>query len=129
MAIQHREVQYKESALFRGYFKSLQYLQGGFPSGFNHVEEEESPKRLLRVSRSASREGESHLSRVIITEVPLDYQSLRSNAVFVLDTGDKIYQWQGAKSSAFEKAKAAEYIAQLISERNGRGESIIIGEF
>ncbi|KAG1149101.1 hypothetical protein G6F37_004907 [Rhizopus arrhizus] len=120
---QHREVQKKESSLFLSYFKQLTYLQGGFASGFNHVEEEqEPPTRLLRVQRPKRLEGSRRQNAVIISECPLSYTSLRSGAVYVLDTGSVIYQWQGNKASGIERAKAAEFIAQLISERDGRAE-------
>ncbi|KAI9489983.1 hypothetical protein BDB00DRAFT_884323 [Zychaea mexicana] len=96
LATQHREVQRRESRLFKSYFKALRYLQGGFASGFNHVEEEEIPKRLLRVHRPSELEGTRTQNAVVISEVPLSHESLRSKAVFILDTGDKIYQWQGS---------------------------------
>ncbi|KAI8144778.1 hypothetical protein BJV82DRAFT_606225 [Fennellomyces sp. T-0311] len=126
LATQHREVQRRESQLFKSYFKSLEYLQGGFASGFNHVEEEEIPKRLLRIHRPSELEGTRTRNAVVISEVPLSHESLRSKAVFVLDTGDKIYQWQGSESRGIEKAKAAEYITQLISDRDGKGEMVVI---
>ncbi|ORZ03296.1 gelsolin-like protein 1-like protein, partial [Syncephalastrum racemosum] len=128
LATQHREVQGRESQLFRSYFKTLRYLQGGFASGFNHVEEEELPTRLLRVHRPARLEGTRTRNTVVITEVPLAKSSLRTKGVFVLDTGNEIYQWQGSESRGVERAKAAEFISQLISERDGKGEMIVIGE-
>ncbi|KAI9248049.1 hypothetical protein BDA99DRAFT_471013 [Phascolomyces articulosus] len=126
LATQHREVMRRESRLFKSYFKTLGYLQGGFASGFNHVEEEEIPKRLLRVHRPSELEGTRTQNAVVISEVPLSHESLRSRAVFVLDTGDKVYQWQGKESRGIEKAKAAEYISQLISDRDGKGEMVVI---
>ena len=129
LATQHREVMKRESQLFKSYFRSLRYLQGGFASGFNHVEEEEIPKRLLRVHRPSDLEGTRTQNAVVISEVPLSHESLRSKAVFVLDTGDKVYQWQGKESRGIEKAKAAEYISQLISDRDGKGEMVVIGKF
>ncbi|EIE81049.1 hypothetical protein RO3G_05754 [Rhizopus delemar RA 99-880] len=76
---QHREVQKKESSLFLSYFKQLTYLQGGFASGFNHVEEEqEPPTRLLRVQRPKRLEGSRRQNAVVISECPLSYTSLRS---------------------------------------------------
>ncbi|KAI7906095.1 uncharacterized protein BX663DRAFT_549208 [Cokeromyces recurvatus] len=127
IATQYREVQYRESRLFSSYFKSIIYLQGGFASGFHHVEEEEEfPTRLLRVHRPKHLEGTRTRNAVVISEVLLSYQSLRSTAVFILDTGDLIYQWQGEACQGIEKAKAAEFISQLISERHGKGDMIIV---
>jgi gelsolin len=104
-------------------------LQGGFDSGFNHVEEEELHTRLLRIHKPKQLEGSRTRNAVIISEVALSYESLRSTAVFVLDTGDIVYQWQGEKANGIERAKAAEFIAQLISERNGKGEMVIVGRY
>ncbi|KAI9478383.1 MAG: hypothetical protein EXX96DRAFT_570644 [Benjaminiella poitrasii] len=127
VATQYREVQHSESSLFSSYFKTLIYLQGGFASGFNHVEEpEEVPTRLLRVDRPRHLEGTRTRNAVAISEVPLTFESLRSTAVFVLDAGAQIYQWQGEQAKGIERAKAAEFISQLISERNGKGDMIIV---
>ncbi|KAG1461516.1 hypothetical protein G6F56_005712 [Rhizopus delemar] len=125
-ASQHREVQRKESSLFMSYFGRLTYLQGGFESGFNHVEEEEHHTRLLRIQKPKSLEGTRRHNGVIISECALTYESLWSGAVFVLDAGQVIYQWQGNKANGIERAKAAEFITQLISERDGKGEMVIV---
>ncbi|ORX53088.1 actin depolymerizing protein [Hesseltinella vesiculosa] len=126
LATQHREVQRHESSLFKSYFKSLTYLQGGFASGFNHVEKEELRTRLLRVHRPSSLDGTHTQNAVVISEVPTAAGSLNAQAVFVLDTGDVVYAWQGQHARGVEKAKAAEFIAQLISERNGKGSMVVI---
>ncbi|KAI9321232.1 hypothetical protein BX666DRAFT_1899928 [Dichotomocladium elegans] len=126
LATQHREIQRRESRLFKSHFRTLQYLQGGFASGFNHVEEEEFHKRLLLVHRPDALEGTRTRNAVVISEVPLSHESLRSKAVFILDTGDILYQWQGREARGIEKAKAAEFISQLVSERDGRGEMVVI---
>lgn len=128
LACQHREIQRKESSLFQSYFKRITYLQGGFASGFNHVEEEEFQTRLLQVHRPKSLEGSRRNNAVIISECPLSYESLWSGAVYVLDTGNVVYQWQGNKANGIERAKAAEFISQLISERDGKGEMVIVGK-
>lgn len=125
-AVQHREIQKRESQLFKSYFRTLTYLQGGFASGFNHVEEEEVVVRLLRVNKPKQLEGSRTRNAVVISEVNRDYRSLHSGAVFVLDTGDIIYQWQGKDANGIERAKAAEFISQLISERGGKGEMEVV---
>lgn len=105
-------------------------MKGGFASGFNHVEEEEElPTRLLRVHKPKQLEGSRTRNAVVISEVELSYESLRPTAVFVLDAGEKIYQWQGAEANGIERAKAAEFISQLISDRHGKGEMIIVGMY
>ncbi|KAI9027465.1 hypothetical protein CLU79DRAFT_739314 [Phycomyces nitens] len=125
MAVQHREIQHRESSLFKSYFPSLTYLQGGFESGFNHVEDEELPTRLLRVLRPSKLENSRTHNAVVISQVPLSYESLSSQAVFVLDTGDIVYQWQGSHAKGIERAKAAEFVAQLLGER-GKGEMVVV---
>ncbi|KAI8990918.1 hypothetical protein BDF20DRAFT_810651, partial [Mycotypha africana] len=78
-ATQHREVQFQESSLFKSYFHTLTYLKGGFASGFNHVEEEESiPTRLLKVHRPRQLAGSRTRGAVVISEVTLSYESLSS---------------------------------------------------
>lgn len=107
----------------------MTYLQGGFASGFHHVEEEEEIKpRLLHVHKPKQLEGSRTRNAVVITQVNKDYTSLNSGAVFVLDTGDVIYQWQGQHANGIERAKAAEFISQLISERDGKGDMVIVGK-
>ena len=45
-----REEQYKESKLFKSYFKrNLKYLPGGVQSGMNYVAEEKIHKRLFLI--------------------------------------------------------------------------------
>jgi gelsolin len=126
--VQHREVQHQESALFQSYFPRLIYLSGGVSSGFHHHDEQKPVTRLLQVHKPHALSATHTRNAVIITEVPLHSDSLNSGDVFVLDTGDKIYQWHGQESQGVEKAKAAEFIAQLISERDGKGETIIVGK-
>jgi len=125
---QHREVQKQESELFQSYFRRIVYLTGGVASGFHHHEGQQVVTRLLEVHKPQALSGSHTHNTVVISEVPLHSDSLNSGDVFVLDTGDKIYQWQGQDSQGIEKAKAAEFIAQLISERDGKGETIIVEE-
>lgn len=84
--------------------------------------------RLLRVHRPAALKGTHSHNAVAITEVQLRRDELSSGAVFVLDAGDKIWQFQGRESQGVEKAKAAEYVANLVGERDGKAKSFVIGE-
>ncbi|KAI8638461.1 hypothetical protein BD408DRAFT_453620 [Parasitella parasitica] len=79
-AVQHREVQKKESRLFSSYFRAITYLHGGFDSGFNHVEPEELPTRLLRVNKPRQLEGTRTRNAVVISEVALSYESLQQGS-------------------------------------------------
>ncbi len=42
-----------------------------------------------------------------VSEVPLTHKSLNSGDVFVVDAGVELIQWNGSKSGALERAKAA----------------------
>lgn len=125
LAIQHREIQKKESDLFKSYFKFITYLRGGFASGFNHVEEEVYTTRLLRVhkNKESSRTGNT----AVISEVELSSGSIHSNAVYILDTDEKIFQWQGKHSTPIQRVFAAETIAHLNSSfHHGAAEVIVV---
>lgn len=107
-AVQHRELQGHESDKFLSYFKPcIIPLEGGVASGFKQPEEEEFEKRLY-VCRG---------KRVVrLKQVPFARSSLNHDDVFILDTQDKIYQFNGANSNIQERAKALEVI-QFLKEK------------
>ena len=110
--MQHREVQAAPSEEFLSLFPRLRILRGGVKSGFRHVEQDQEPpgiKTLLRIFKlkNAKRDG------IVVHEVEPSYQSLDDADVFVLDTGSKIWVWQGKKCSPMEKAKAAQVVNDL----------------
>jgi gelsolin len=110
VACQHREVQSAPSEEFLFLFPVLRVLKGGVRSGFRHVEQEdekEDIKTLLRVFKPASAKG------IVVHEVQPTSQSLDEDDVFVLDTGVKIWVWQGKKCSPMEKAKAAQIVHDM----------------
>ncbi|KAJ0099227.1 hypothetical protein Patl1_20502 [Pistacia atlantica] len=107
-AVQHRELQGHESDKFLSYFKPcIIPLEGGVASGFKKPEEEEFETRLY-VCRG---------KRVVrMKQVPFARSSLNHDDVFILDTQDKIYQFNGANSNIQERAKALEVI-QFLKEK------------
>lgn len=109
-----------ESKLFLSYFPVLNKMQGGIESGFKKVPKGQYKPRLLHVR------GEG--KNVQSTEVPLSYKSLNRGDVFVLDLGEKIFNWRGSKSSSFEKFHGAALIKQLSEERGGHVEAVDIEE-
>jgi len=110
-AVQHREVQSYESPLFLSYFHDqITLLEGGVDSGFKHVEPEKYVPRLLHFKGK---------KKVRVTQVDCVRASLNSCDVFVLDCGLKLYQFNGAKCTPFERSKASQMCARLESERNG----------
>ncbi|CAL0310599.1 unnamed protein product [Lupinus luteus] len=111
-AVQHREIQGHESDKFLSYFKPcIIPLEGGVTSGFKKPEEEEFETRLYICKGK----------RVVrMKQVPFARSSLNHDDVFILDTQDKIYQFNGANSNIQERAKALEVI-QFLKEKYHEG--------
>eukprot|EP00322_Chrysochromulina_rotalis_P031452 CAMPEP_0115852206 /NCGR_PEP_ID=MMETSP0287-20121206/12877_1 /TAXON_ID=412157 /ORGANISM="Chrysochromulina rotalis, Strain UIO044" /LENGTH=392 /DNA_ID=CAMNT_0003306261 /DNA_START=78 /DNA_END=1256 /DNA_ORIENTATION=- len=113
LPVQHREVQGHESDLFLGYFpgKQLTYLAGGVDSGFRHVEgtEEQREPMLFQVKGRAG--------NILLTQVDLKRSAMNSGDVFILDSPDGLYQWNGSGSNAHERSKAAQFCTALKSDR------------
>ncbi|XVF07215.1 hypothetical protein REPUB_Repub06bG0119400 [Reevesia pubescens] len=111
-AVQHRELQGHESDKFLSYFKPcIIPLEGGIASGFKKLEEEEFETRLYVCKGK----------RVVrLKQVPFARSSLNHDDVFILDTQNKIYQFNGANSNIQERAKALEVI-QFLKEKYHEG--------
>ncbi|RAL51845.1 hypothetical protein DM860_010563 [Cuscuta australis] len=111
-AVQHREIQGHETDRFLSYFKPcIIPLEGGIASGFKMVEEENFETRLYICKGK----------RVVrLKQVPFSRSSLNHDDVFILDTKDKIYQFNGANSNIQERAKALEVI-QFLKEKYHEG--------
>ena len=112
VAVQHREVQEAPSEEFMALFPRLKILSGGVRSGFRHVEQDAEKaeiKTLLRIFKLENARKDS----TVVHEVEPTWQSLDDSDVFVLDTGSKIWIWQGKKCSPMEKAKAAQVVNDL----------------
>lgn len=101
-AVQHREIQGHESDKFLSYFKPcIIPLEGGVASGFKTPEEEEFETRLYICKGK----------RVVrLKQIPFARSQLNHDDVFILDTKNKIYQFNGANSNIQERAKALEVI-------------------
>ncbi|KAJ0809099.1 putative villin headpiece, villin/Gelsolin, ADF-H/Gelsolin-like domain superfamily [Helianthus annuus] len=111
-AVQHREVQNYESDKFISYFKPcIAPREGGVKSGFKKPEEEEFETRLYTCRGK----------RVVhLKQVPFSRSVLNHDDVFVLDTKDKIFQFNGANSNIQERAKALEVI-QFLKDKYHEG--------
>lgn len=110
LPVQHREVQGHESKLFKSYFSTITLLKGGADTGFRRVLPDVYPTRLLHVKKENR--------RITCTEIPCKKGNLTSDDVFIIDTGDVLYQWNGSKCSADEKFKAAQEIAKIKGSRS-----------
>ncbi|KAJ1408965.1 Villin/Gelsolin [Sesbania bispinosa] len=139
-AVQHREIQGHESDKFLSYFKPcIIPLEGGVASGFKKPEEEEFEtrlyvcrgKRVVRIKQawcslfmnfinSLPHSLIQMLFNIFLVQVPFARSSLNHDDVFILDTQDKIYQFNGANSNIQERAKALEVI-QLLKEKYHEG--------
>ncbi|KAJ8755566.1 hypothetical protein K2173_022145 [Erythroxylum novogranatense] len=104
-AVQHRELQGCESNKFLSYFKPcIIPLEGGVASGFKKPEQVEFETRLYVCKGKRA---------VRMKQVPFARSSLNHDDVFILDTENKIYQFNGSNSNIQERAKALEVIQYL----------------
>jgi len=110
--VQHREVQDHESEAFVALFPAgVKLLAGGVASGFKHVKPEEYKPRLLHIKgRKVPR----------VSQVEAKASSMNQGDVFILDCGLEIYQWNGLRSSAQEKQRAAILARAIDDERAGK---------
>ncbi|XP_076469091.1 gelsolin-like protein 1 isoform X2 [Babylonia areolata] len=107
--VQHREVQGYESPLFKSYFSSITYLDGGAATGFRHVKPEEYRPRLLKISTD-TKPLQARQVKVCRTQIT-------SDDVYLLDDGTCFYQFNGKSASVQEKYTAVQVLAQLKSAR------------
>ncbi|XP_038992696.1 villin-3-like [Hibiscus syriacus] len=106
-AVQHRELQGHESDQFLSYFKPcLIPLEGGFASGIKEPEGEFETRLYVCRGKRA----------VKLKQIPFARSSLNHDNVFILDTQNKIYQFNGANSNIQERAKALE-VTQFLKEK------------
>ena len=104
--VQHRQVEGKESAKFKHYFKSLHYLDGGVESGFNHVEPTVEKPILYRVKSS----GKS----MVLSQMPMSKSSLNEGDSFILYGGKaNVWCWNGQSSRPLEKAKSNRFAESM----------------
>ena len=86
--IQHRQVEGKESSKFKGYFDSLQYLEGGVATGFNHVEPTVEKPILYRVKSSGK--------KMTLSQMAMSKSSLNEGDSFILYGGKaNVWCWNG----------------------------------
>lgn len=120
-ATQYREVQEHESQKFLSHFKNgVRYLPGGVASGFTHVDNT-AEKKLFQVK------GKKNIR---VKQVELSAASLNKGDCFILDNGNDIYVYVGAKSKRVERLKAIS-AANLIRDQDhgGRSKVQVIDEF
>lgn len=117
--VQHRELQYSESALFHSYFKSVTYLDGGIDSGFSKAQPDTYKPRLLQMKSAGG--------TVRVLQVPLRNSSLNNADVFILDNGMTIYQFNSSNSAIMERIRAARIVNEdILAERNFEPELVLL---
>jgi len=115
--VQYREVQGHESKTFLKLFPKLVIDSGGIESGFHHVTAQTYKKRLLHVR--------GDIRHTVVSEVPLEVESLSQADVYVLDVGLKLFEFQGKHSTPGEKIKAAQIAAGIESDR-GKAHVVVL---
>jgi gelsolin len=116
--VQYREVQGNESKKFLDLFPKITILSGGIASGFRNVKPKDYKPRLLHVS--------GYKKHVQVYQVALEPASLNNSDSFVLDCGVTVYQFNGDKSSAWEKRKANAIVDELQASRHGKVKTTLI---
>ena len=101
-----------ESRLFKSYFPSITLLNGGADTGFKRVTKQEIKPTLLHFH------GDKN--KVHVQEMPLNLKNLDSSDVFILETNDMIYQWNGKTCNKDEKFYAVRFCQQLREKRHGK---------
>lgn len=122
-AVQHRETMGHESNQFLQYFTSaLQYLDGGNPSGFNHVVTNPgAEKRMFQVKGKRN---------VRVRQVDPLISSMNKGDCFILDVNNDIYVYVGERARNVEKLKAISMANQIRDQdHNGRGRVEIIDQY
>ncbi|KAI3806555.1 hypothetical protein L1987_22463 [Smallanthus sonchifolius] len=111
-AVQYRELQSHESNRFLSYFRPcLMPLEGGFSSGLKPPEEENYETRLYTCGGKLV---------VRLKQVPFTQSSLNHDEIFILDTKDKIFQFNGENTNNQERSKALE-VVQLLKDKYHEG--------
>ena len=111
-----------ESTLFKSYFPSMTLLNGGAKSGFKKVEKVNIKPRLFHFHGDKK--------KIHVMERPLNLKNLDSSDVFILETNEMIYQWNGRSCNMSEKYQAMQFCLQLRDKRNGKvkGETLDDGD-
>ena len=117
-AKQHRLVQGNESERFLRCFKAPPVIMhGGIASGFKKVKINANKTSaggkdpILRKVRKRGR-------RYVVSVVDVAESSLNDSDVFILDCGNVLYQYNGPKSSGFEKNRAQQEVAKVSKKRH-----------
>ena len=119
-AVVHREIQDKESSVFKAHFPFITYLKGSAEENYWNTARVRGmyQTHLLKCYRPDPR-----FDHYKIKEVPARNNQLNNSFVYILDRGQDIYQWNGELCMAEDVFKASKYVQDL---RGNRGMAIRI---
>nr|XP_036868071.1 macrophage-capping protein isoform X2 [Manis javanica] len=120
--VQHREVQGNESDLFMSYFPhGVKYQEGGVESAFHKTSPGTTPAPIKKLYQVKGKKN------IRATEQALSWDSFNTGDCFILDLGQNIFTWCGAKSNILERNKARDLaLAIRDSERQGKARVEIV---
>ncbi|XP_048368924.1 macrophage-capping protein [Sphaerodactylus townsendi] len=122
--IQHREVQGNESDVFMDYFPhGIKYQEGGVESAFQKAKLTEPSGPTHRLYQVKGKKN------IRATERELSWTSFNTGDCFIVDLGDMIITWCGAKSNILERNKARDLATTIRdSERKGKAKVEIVAD-
>ncbi|XP_003224242.1 macrophage-capping protein [Anolis carolinensis] len=122
--IQYREVQGNESDIFMEYFPhGIKYQEGGVESAFNKAQASQGPQPIHKLYQVKGKKN------IRATERELSWASFNTGDCFIMDLGETIFTWCGAKSNILERNKARDLATTIRdSERKGRARVEIIAD-
>jgi gelsolin len=113
-AVQHREVEEKESEMFLKYFDNkITYLRGGIESGFTHVKPTVDDPHLYHIK------GSNKANSLRLMQIPVRRDCMNSGDVFVLVADeDSVWLWIGKDANQDEKTKGSEVARDFCKKGN-----------
>lgn len=113
-ATQYREVMHHETDRFLSYFpEGVRYLEGGADSDYHWTD-----PSIIKEKKPSLWWVKGTRNHVVLKQVKqISRNRMNSGDVFILDAGERIWQWNGTEANPFEKAKAAELITTMARDR------------
>ncbi|XP_074020406.1 macrophage-capping protein isoform X2 [Numenius arquata] len=120
--VTHREVQGNESDVFMEYFpRGVTYQEGGVDSAFKPTHPSASPMHKLYQVKGKK--------NIRASERDLSWASFNTGDCFILDLGETLFVWCGARCNMLERSRAQELAAAIRDgERGGKARlEIVLG--
>ncbi|XP_068776718.1 macrophage-capping protein isoform X2 [Struthio camelus] len=122
--VQYREVQGNESDVFMEYFpRGVKYQEGGVDSAFRSTHPATASGPVRRLYQVKGRRN------IRASERDLSWASFNTGDCFILDLGESIFVWCGAKSNVLERNKAQDLAAAIRDgERRGKAHVEVVAD-